>query len=82
MEEEKLITVPEAAERLGVTQAAVRNAIHDGRIVSTSLYGKRLIAPSDLEAYRLRSQPEGEKRVGRPRKNVFGESVQTREQIQ
>lgn len=65
---EKMLTVPECAERLGVTQNAIRNAIHGNRLPSTSVYGRRIVKLADLEAYRQRSQPGGEKRVGRPRK--------------
>lgn len=74
MAEEKLLTVSEAASLLGVTQAAIRNAIHGNRLVNTSLYGKRLVSPADLDAYKARTQPEGVKRVGRPRKVTDAES--------
>ena len=70
MEEEKLLTVTEVATALGVSQAAVRNAIYEGRLASTKMYGKPLVKTIDLEAYRARSQPDGTKRVGRPPKQA------------
>lgn len=68
METEIFFTVQEAAERIGVTANAIRNATLDGRLPFEQKYGRKVIAAAELEAYRLRSQPEGEKRSGRPRK--------------
>ncbi len=63
---EDLLTVREAAGELGISQGSVRIAIYEGRLPCTVKYGKRLIARSDLEAYKTRTQPMGEKRTGRP----------------
>lgn len=65
---EELVTIPEAAARLGLTQAAVRTALHRARLPFVRKYGRKLITRADLESYRLRTQPEGVKRLGRPRK--------------
>jgi excisionase family DNA binding protein len=65
---ETLLTVTEAAAQLGVSQSAIRNATLDGRLASTVRYGRKLIATGDLEAYRRRSQPDGQPSRGRPRK--------------
>ncbi len=68
MERPEILTVVQAAHELGVTAAAVRLAIYDNRLPSQEFYGRKLIARPDLNAYRQRTQPEGVKRVGRPRK--------------
>lgn len=65
-----ILTVPQCAERLGVSQGAVRVAIYEGRLPAIEMYGKRLVMAASLETYRQRSQPSGEKRVGRPPKNA------------
>lgn len=64
----QLLTVPEVALELGVTQPAVRNAIYENRLPSVNMYGRHLIARRDLDAYKQRTQPGGVKKVGRPRK--------------
>lgn len=68
MERPEILTVVQAANELGVTAAAVRLAIYDNRLPSREFYGRKLIARPDLNAYRQRTQPDGVKRVGRPRK--------------
>lgn len=65
---EEMMTVAEAAVGLGLTQAAVRAALHRARLPFVRRYGRTLITRAALEAYRLRTQPEGVKRLGRPRK--------------
>jgi excisionase family DNA binding protein len=66
MDTENLLTVREAAERLGVSESAVRNATLDGRLPCVSRFGRKLILTEDLEAYRRRTQPGGVKLRGRP----------------
>ena len=63
-----MVTVTQAAQELGVTPGAVRLAMYDNRLPFEEFYGKKLIKRPDLEAYKQRTQPDGEKRVGRPRK--------------
>jgi predicted DNA-binding transcriptional regulator AlpA len=63
-----LLTVPEVARELGITQGAIRIAIYERRLPSLEKYGRRLVARPDLNHYKQRTQPEGVKRVGRPRK--------------
>lgn len=67
-EEETLYTVQEAAGLLGVGETAIRNAMLDNRLPYEWKYGRKLIKQSDLDAYKQRTQPEGEKRIGRPPK--------------
>lgn len=66
--EDTFLTVQEAAASLGVTDGAIRLALSQGRLPSVKKYGRTLVARSDLDAYRRRTQPGGVKRVGRPRK--------------
>lgn len=68
--DDNLLTVPQVAGLLGVAQSAVRNAIYEGRLVAVEAYGKRLIRPEAVEAYRARTQADGVKKAGRPRKVV------------
>ena len=70
MGDEELVTIAQAAGELGVSQSAVRVAIHEKRLPYEEFYGRKLIKRSDLEAYRARSQPDGTKRVGRPPKKL------------
>lgn len=66
--EETLLTVQQAAAELGVTDGAVRLALSQGRLSSVEKFGRKLIERADLDAYRQRTQPDGVKKVGRPRK--------------
>jgi len=68
METETLLTVKEAAEHLGVSESAVRNATLEGRLPFVRLYGRKLIDRQELEAYRERTQPSGVPVRGRPPK--------------
>jgi excisionase family DNA binding protein len=69
------VTVQEAATLLGVTETTVRIAILEDRLPHSFQYGRKLIAYSDLEIYRKRTQPNGVKSIGRPPKasNVIAE---------
>ena len=66
MEAETFLTVREAAERLGVSKSAIRNATLEGRLPFERRYGRKLIALRALLAYRERTQPGGVKPRGRP----------------
>lgn len=66
----EFVTVQEAAAELGVSDSAVRQAILDGRLLCTVQYGRKTINRTDLEAYRARTQPDGLKPKGRPRKRT------------
>ena len=52
---------------MGVTETAIRNAILQGRLPSERIYGRKVVATKEIEAYRLRTQPEGVKATGRPK---------------
>lgn len=66
------LTVNEAAESLGIHQATLRNAIREGRLPSNRIYGKIVVARADMEAYRERTRPTGEKPRGRPPQGTSG----------
>lgn len=68
MEPETFMTVKDAAARIGVTEAAIRNATLEGRLSFTVMYGRKLIAVKDLEEYQSRAHPGGKKPKGRPRR--------------
>lgn len=66
--EETLLTVQQAATELGITDGAVRLALSQGRLPSIEKFGRKLIERADINAYRQRTQPDGVKKAGRPRK--------------
>ena len=68
MENEVLLTAREAAQELGVHVGTVHNAFQESRLPFVALYGRKLISRADLEAYKQRTRPGGEKPKGRPRK--------------
>ena len=68
METEDYLTIQEAATELQVSDAAIRAAILEGRLPHVEKYGRKLISRADLDAYRQRTRPSGEKPKGRPRK--------------
>jgi len=70
METTGWISVKKAAERLGVHPQAIRNAIADGRLVSAKVFDRDVVSEADLEEYRARTQPDGVKPRGRPKKVV------------
>lgn len=72
MDTQELITVQEAAEILGVHSQTVRNALNEGRLPFTRALARIAIKRDDLEEYRLRTRPDGEKPRGRPRKRSDG----------
>ena len=69
MENKTFLTVQEAAQHIGVSESAIRNATLDGRLPFVRLYGRKLIEPKELEAYLRRSRPDGVKPKGRPRRD-------------
>lgn len=62
------LTAKEAANELQITLSALHAALQEGRLSFTVAYGRKVIARADLEAYRQRTRPDGEKPKGRPRK--------------
>jgi len=64
---ETFLTVREAADALGVSESAVRNATLEGRLPSVQRFGRKLIDAAALEEYRQRTQPAGVPPRGRPR---------------
>jgi hypothetical protein len=68
VENEDLLTVPQTAAELGVTRSAVHIALAEGRLPFVVKYQQKLVSRPDLDAYKQRTQPEGVKRVGRPKK--------------
>lgn len=82
MEDETFLTVREAAEKIGVTESAIRNATLDGRLAFVRRYGRKLISLADLAAYQQRTQPGGTKPKGRPRKvSEIGNSLRVLPEI-
>ena len=67
-EEGELLTVQQAAARIGVGDTAIRNATLQGRLPFVFKYGRKLIAPADVDAYAARTRPAGVKPKGRPPK--------------
>ena len=68
MKNEVLLTSREAAYELGVHTATVHKAFQEKRLPFVAMYGRKLISPADLDAYKQRTRPDGEKPKGRPRK--------------
>lgn len=66
--ESQFVTVQEAAAELSIHEATVRKAFYESRLPFVEMYGRKLIPRADLDAYKARTQPAGEKKVGRPRK--------------
>lgn len=56
MTESALLTLPQAAERLGVSRRTVEREIAAGNIPSIRIRGARKIASRDLEDYIARSR--------------------------
>lgn len=60
------LTVPEAAKELAVGVSAVHTALSESRLPFTLMYGRKLISRADLDTYKQRTRPGGEKPRGRP----------------
>ncbi len=68
METENLLTAREAAQELGIHTGTVHKAFQENRLPFVALYGRKLISRADLDDYKQRTRPDGEKPKGRPRK--------------
>lgn len=68
MDTEDLLTVREAAIKIGVSESAVRNATLEGRLVFVRKFGRKLISRDALAEYQERTQPNGVKPLGRPQR--------------
>lgn len=55
MSSEELLTLRQAAARVGLTDSALRHAIRRGRLPAVKLGRDWLVRPSDLDAYRRRA---------------------------
>lgn len=53
---------------LCVTEGAIRAAMLEGRLAFSYVLGRKVMTRADVEAYRARTQPDGTKPRGRPRK--------------
>ena len=72
---DQFLTMQEAAQRLGVVNSRIRQAVLDGSLPHVVLFTKKLIRVEDLEDYRRRVRGEdGEKKIGRPRKKQASDS--------
>jgi excisionase family DNA binding protein len=58
------IGTADAAARLGVTTAAVRQAIHDGRLPAVFRRGRWWLRPADVAAYRVGGHRSGPRPPG------------------
>ena len=67
---EVLLTAREAAAEMGVHVGTVHNAFQEDRLPFVALYGRKLISCADLDAYKERTRPGGDKPKGRPRKTA------------
>lgn len=67
----ELLTVEQAAERLGMHPASVRKAIAQGRLKVAERVGKRLILIAEAEVERYASTPRD--KGGRPPKVSEGQ---------
>ena len=65
---EVLLTAREAAAEMGVHIDTAHNAFQEDRLPFVALYGRKLISRADLDAYKQRTRPGGEKPKGRSRK--------------
>lgn len=64
--EEEMITVQEAALRKGVRATAIYNAIERGALVTTEVFGRKVLRAADVDAYQPGSYG-GVKRAKLPR---------------
>jgi excisionase family DNA binding protein len=59
-DEQLLLSVPQAAARLGIGRSLLYNAITRGHLRSVRIGGRRLIRPDDLTAYVESLDTDGE----------------------
>ena len=45
------LTIKEAAEKLGVSEASLYIAVKNGRLKAEKIYGRLTLLPSEVEAY-------------------------------
>ena len=57
------LTVTQAAQEAGVTQAAIRNAIYEGKLAARQMLGRHVIARGQFDVYL-----SNRRRRGRPTK--------------
>lgn len=69
MDTDHLLTVREAAKKISVSESAIRNATLEGRLTFVMKFGRKLIPVEALAEYEARTQPEGIKPRGRPRRS-------------
>ena len=60
------ITAAEAAVILDVHPATVRHAVQGGHLRAIKHFGRVLLDPADVEAYKVRTRPDGVKPTHRP----------------
>ena len=77
--ETQYMTIPEAAELLRVSRAALYGAIRDNRLEYETVFGRRVLRREDVAKYQVRTASVGaeggrpkrpRQPVGRPRKNA------------
>ena len=68
MEEQDYLTIPEAMKELDASASSIHAAIRECRLPHVVKYGRKLISRADLDAYKQRTRPGGEKPKGRPKK--------------
>lgn len=73
IDSDDLLTPGEAAEIIGITHHTVRTAIYEGRLPHVDIRGKKFVTKLAVEEYKARTQPDGEKPRGRPRKTPAAE---------
>ena len=64
--EQEYLTVPQVATILGVTKAAIYEAIRTDRLASEMLFGRRVVRRQEVAAYQQRTEGVGAK-GGRPK---------------
>ena len=68
METDNLLTIEEAAAKIGVTVSAIRNATLEDRLPFVRLFGRKLITAEALAEYQARTQVNGVPPRGRPKR--------------
>jgi excisionase family DNA binding protein len=66
METENLLTMDEAAAKIGVSLSAIRNATQEGRLPFVRAFGRKLVTVQALAEYQARTQVDGVPPKGRP----------------
>ncbi len=68
MNTDDLLTITEAASALGISRAALYDAIQNGRLAAVTVLGKQVLRRADVAAYEPRSyrdRPGGKSKGGR-----------------